>query len=122
MICPKCKKTIKDGAKFCGFCGKKFTPVPKPAPLPPPVPTPVSTPVVQETVVVAPKPTVNDENVAKCPKCGSTSLQAQKEGVKVGRAVAGALLVGPLGLAAGAIGANNVQVVCLKCGHKFKPR
>ncbi len=23
MICPKCKKTIKDSAKICGYCGAK---------------------------------------------------------------------------------------------------
>lgn len=111
MICPKCKKTLKDGSKFCGYCGKKFNTPPKPA-----VPAPVAKPTLTPAATVK-----TDENVAKCPKCGSTSLQASTKGVSVGKAVTGALLVGPLGLAAGAIGMNDTRVVCLNCGNKFTP-
>lgn len=60
------------------------------------------------------------ENVAKCPKCGSTSLSAQKKGFGIGKAVVGASLAGPLGLMAGNVNAKKVWVTCLKCGKKFK--
>lgn len=65
---------------------------------------------------------------AKCPKCGSTSLQAQKKGyglVKGGLgALAGAVSVGIVGAAVGTgvgnIGRKKVWVTCLNCGHRFK--
>lgn len=59
------------------------------------------------------------ENVARCPKCGSASLTANKKGFGVGKAVVGAGLFGPIGLAAGNIGAQKVRVTCLNCGHQF---
>ena len=118
MECPKCKKTIKNNSKFCGYCGKKFSvpaksveAVSKPAPV-------VSVPARQPAYTAPPV----QDNVAKCPKCGSISLQARKKGVSVGKAVTGALLVGPLGLAAGGIGMNQVEIVCLNCGNVFKAK
>ncbi len=60
--------------------------------------------------------------VACCPKCGSTSLSANKKGFGVGKAVAGMFLTGGLaGAVAGGIGANKIEVTCLNCGHKFRP-
>ncbi|MDR2022066.1 MAG: zinc ribbon domain-containing protein [Hungatella sp.] len=59
-------------------------------------------------------------SMAKCPRCGSTSLSGNKKGFGIGKAVIGAALVGPLGLVAGNVGAKKVQVTCLKCGKKFK--
>lgn len=58
--------------------------------------------------------------MAKCPRCGSTSLSGNKKGFGIGKAVVGAALIGPLGLVAGNIGAHKVQVTCLNCGKKFK--
>jgi Oxygen-sensitive ribonucleoside-triphosphate reductase len=57
--------------------------------------------------------------VPRCPKCGSTSITVMKKGFGVGKAAAGALLLGPIGIAAGGLGANKVQRVCVNCGHKF---
>ena len=59
-------------------------------------------------------------SMAKCPRCGSTSLSGNKKGFGIGKAVVGAALIGPLGLVAGNIGAHKVQVTCLNCGKKFK--
>ncbi len=106
MKFPKCKRDIKDSSKFCGYCGNKFkTTANQAAPTPAPSVQPVQP---------------LESNVAKCPKCGSTSLQARKKGISVGKSVAGALLVGPLGLAAGGIGMNKTEIVCLNCGNVFK--
>ena len=66
--------------------------------------------------------------VACCPKCGSTSLSANKKGFGVvkgglGAAAAGALTGGIgaiVGLGAGNIGAKKVWVTCLNCGHRWK--
>lgn len=60
------------------------------------------------------------KSIAKCPKCGSTSLAANKKGFGVGKAVIGGSIAGPLGLVAGNIGAKKVNVTCLNCGKKFK--
>lgn len=69
----------------------------------------------------------NKQNgVACCPKCGSTSLSANKKGFGIGKAVLGASAsmlvpgVGIIGAAAGNIGAKKVWVTCLNCGHRWK--
>ncbi|MEW4411282.1 zinc ribbon domain-containing protein [Clostridium sp. AN503] len=60
------------------------------------------------------------DSMARCPRCGSTSLAGNKKGFGIGKAVVGAALVGPIGLVAGNLGAKKVLVTCLKCGKKFK--
>lgn len=60
------------------------------------------------------------EGTACCPKCGSTSLSANKKGFGIGKAVAGTFAVGPIGLVVGNIGAKKVWVTCLNCGHRWK--
>ncbi|MES2265578.1 MAG: hypothetical protein V4520_02380 [Bacteroidota bacterium] len=57
----------------------------------------------------------------KCPKCASNQLTANKKGFSGGKAVAGALLTGGIGLLAGTIGSNKVIITCLNCGNQFKP-
>lgn len=59
------------------------------------------------------------DNEARCPKCGSSSISADKKGFGVGKAVIGAAVAGPLGMAAGNIGAKKVRVTCLKCGNQW---
>ena len=62
-----------------------------------------------------------DNNQAICPRCGSTSLSANKKGFGMGKAVVGTLAFGVIGGAlAGSIGAKKIEVICLKCGKKFK--
>ncbi len=57
----------------------------------------------------------------KCPKCGSNQLTANKKGFSGGKAVAGAVLTGGIGILAGTIGSNKVKITCLACGKTFKP-
>ena len=54
-----------------------------------------------------------------CPKCGSDQLSANKKGFGVGKAVAGAVLTGGVGLLAGFIGSRKIYVTCLACGHQW---
>lgn len=61
-----------------------------------------------------------NDAMAKCPRCGSTSLAANKKGFGIGKAVIGASIIGPWGLIAGNLGAKKVQVTCLKCKKRFK--
>ena len=63
---------------------------------------------------------VQDDNVARCPKCGSTSLTANKKGFSATKGVIG-LAVSPLaGAVVGSTGKNKVIVTCLRCGHQWK--
>lgn len=55
-----------------------------------------------------------------CPNCGSRELHAEHKGFSGGKALAGALLTGGIGLLAGTIGSKDMQISCLKCAHKFK--
>ena len=59
--------------------------------------------------------------IACCPKCGSTSLSANKQGYGIGKGLIGAkLLDDSIGLIAGNINSRKVHVTCLNCGHKWK--
>ena len=60
------------------------------------------------------------DSMAKCPRCGSTSLSGNKKGYGIGKGIVGAAVFGPLGLVAGNLGAKKVNVTCMKCGKKFK--
>lgn len=60
-----------------------------------------------------------EEDKLYCPNCGSSQLVANKKGFGAGKAVAGALLTGGVGLLAGFIGSGKVKVTCLKCGCKW---
>lgn len=105
MKCPSCNKDISDKAKFCGFCGTK-----------------INGNEVLKSTNQAPvtRQTESSKNVARCPRCGSTSLTVEKKGFSYGKAAAGVVLTGGIGLLAGGIGANKQFVICMKCGHKFK--
>ena len=66
---------------------------------------------------------ISDKNFymkAKCPRCGSTSLSANKKGFGIGKALVGAALFGPFGLICGNLGARKVWVTCMHCGKRFK--
>lgn len=58
----------------------------------------------------------------RCPKCHSTQIAPMKRGFKLGRAVVGGVIGGGVlgGAIIGGIGANKVELVCLKCGRKFR--
>lgn len=125
MICPKCKKEIRESAKVCGYCGTKVQKQPAPAAAMPKVPDvkPLSAfSVAKKTAPAAPAAApvpvaVPTANQARCKYCGSTSLQAMKKGVSAGKLLAGAIIAGPVGMAVGAAGMNDTKIVCLNCGQ-----
>ena len=55
-----------------------------------------------------------------CPKCGSDQITADQKGFSGGKALAGAVLTGGIGLLAGTIGSKEVIITCLKCGNQWK--
>jgi tellurium resistance protein TerD len=54
-----------------------------------------------------------------CPECGSEQITTNKKGFGVGKAVAGGVLAGGVGLLAGFFGSRKIQVTCLKCSHSW---
>lgn len=88
--CPECGKEISDKAESCPNCGN---------------------PIHQQT---------QKEEYLCCPKCGSRELHAEHKGFSGGKALAGALITGGIGLLAGTIGSRDTLITCLKCGNMFK--
>lgn len=97
--CPFCAEEIKSEAIKCKHCGEMLS---------------------QNEKQLAPQ-NKDDQKKVCCPMCGSDQLSSQKKGFGFGKAVAGGLLTGGVGLLAGFIGKNNIQITCLKCGHCFQP-
>jgi DNA-directed RNA polymerase subunit RPC12/RpoP len=91
--CPECGKQISDKALACPNCGNPMNQQP------------------QQN---------QQEEYLCCPRCGSREIHAERKGFSGGKALAGALITGGIGLLAGTIGSNNTQITCLKCGYKFK--
>jgi translation initiation factor IF-1 len=56
-----------------------------------------------------------------CPHCGSDDLAVHgRKGFSTGKALVGAILVGPLGVAAGGLGHQNIRLTCSKCGYGWE--
>ncbi len=55
----------------------------------------------------------------RCPKCKSNQIHFEKKGYGIGKGLVGLVALGPLGLAAGAIGKDKLLSICIKCGHKW---
>ncbi len=62
----------------------------------------------------------NENGEVCCPKCRSTQIVANKKGFGLGKAAAGGLILGPVGLLGGLIGSGKIVVTCLKCGNTWK--
>lgn len=62
----------------------------------------------------------NENGEVCCPMCKSPQIVANKKGFGLGKAAAGGLLLGPVGLLGGIIGSGKIVVTCLKCGYKWK--
>jgi tellurium resistance protein TerD len=57
-----------------------------------------------------------------CPECGSPSVNIRSKGFSGGKAVAGLVLLGPVGLLGGLHGRKNIELLCATCGHKWTRR
>ena len=88
--CSECGKQISDKAVSCPNCGN---------------------PINQQ---------IQHEEYLCCPRCLSRELHAEHKGFSGGKALAGAIVTGGIGLLAGTIGSKDTQITCLKCGNKFK--
>lgn len=61
----------------------------------------------------------SNDDLPRCPNCGSRSIATVKKGYSAGTGCCGAILLGPLGLLCGAAKSNQLHNVCQKCGHKW---
>lgn len=62
-------------------------------------------------------------NNTRCPRCHIGFLSSESErvgGFSGGKAVLGAVIAGPIGLAAGALGKKKVTYVCGSCGYRVE--
>ena len=91
ISCPECGKQISDKAVSCPNCGNPIN-----------------------------LQTSQQEEYLCCPKCASRELHAEHKGFSGGKALAGVLVTGGIGLLAGTIGSRETQITCLKCGNRFK--
>jgi tellurium resistance protein TerD len=55
----------------------------------------------------------------KCPICDSMSIAIGQKGFSLGKAAAGGILLGPLGLLGGLIGRKKIEIVCQACEYKW---
>ena len=64
-----------------------------------------------------------DYNYKPCPKCGMGYLKAIGErtgGFSGGKAALGAVIAGPIGLAAGVLGKKKTTYQCSRCGYTIE--
>lgn len=62
----------------------------------------------------------DDNKIVRCPKCGSTSITANKKGLSLAKGAAGVFVAGAIGVVAAGHGKNKVIITCLNCGHQWK--
>ena len=100
--CPECGKEISDRASSCPNCGY-----------------PICVSEDNNTANTNQNQQLQEEYLV-CPYCNSKELHAEQKGFSGGKAIAGGLLLGGVGLLAGAVGSKDVMITCLKCGKSFK--
>lgn len=60
------------------------------------------------------------KNLAKCPKCKSTSISYDTKKLSLGRALVGDMIAGAPGAILGGLSSKKGYAVCLKCGKRWK--
>lgn len=61
------------------------------------------------------------EEIPYCPKCHSTSVTLTDKKLSIGKALVGGILAGEVGAVLGGLSSKKVILVCMNCGHKWKP-
>jgi len=111
MKCPECGNKISDKAEFCIQCGCPISSISE-------LKVQHEQLKVQGKILKQQKKEFN--SMAKCPRCGSTSLSGNKKGFGLMKGAIGVTFAGPVGILAAGIGKNKVKVTCIKCGKQFK--
>lgn len=55
-----------------------------------------------------------------CPYCLGEKLMYGEAGFSGGKALVGSVLAGPIGVLAGTLGKNDLQISCMECGSRFE--
>ncbi len=98
--CPACNKFTSGNRLDCLACGSSLVP--------------------QSALPIQKIKSQQDSSAAlSCPKCQSTSLSGNKKGFGLGKAVAGGLLIGGIGLLSGFFGSRKIEITCMQCGHTW---
>jgi len=58
----------------------------------------------------------------RCPRCGNQQVYGASRGYSGSSGALGCLLIGPLGLLLGLLGAGRPTITCMQCGHRWKIR
>ena len=111
--CPECGKQISDKAKSCPNCGMSINDVP------------------DDNLITTYEDMIDDDindsfkeaddDYLVCPNCGSRKLHIGQKGFSIGKAVAGAVAFGGIGILAGTIGSKKIKATCLECGTTATP-
>lgn len=100
MKCARCGHEINPHAVRCEWCARGAAE------------TPVSGPADRGESGDAP---------VRCPVCGSAQISAVRRGYDPGCGCLGVLLFSWIGLLLGFLGADRVDMVCLRCGNRWEP-
>ncbi len=97
--CQYCGRQIDAGAAKCPYCGEVFNPCHREYKQ---NPNAFNFSPKDQAKIDARRRVMENKaaGIACCPKCGSTSLTANKKGFGIGKAVIGASVAGPIGLVA----------------------
>jgi len=105
MECEICKNIYDDSAEYCPECG-----MPNPA---------FKKELIEQSVEDIPIDTIPDDITLCCPNCKSRQIVPFKKGFSTGKALAGGLAFGVMGMLAGNIGASDEVFICQNCREKF---
>ena len=105
-VCPVCGYNKNISPNYCGKCKSNLSELS----------------MKQETKNDTKSNKTDDNDEVRCPSCQSNQFTVSKKGFSAGKAVAGAVLLGPLGIAGGLIGSDDIVITCLKCGQKWSPK
>jgi|SRR5690625_585511 len=59
------------------------------------------------------------QSLPTCPQCNSSNIVANKKGYGAIKGLAGAVVVGPLGLLGGFHKSRSLRITCLNCSHSW---
>jgi len=117
--CPFCGESVLATMKKCKHCGEFLKEKKPELEKPSPKEHSITTSQTQSSASPQTAPSSSHRH-ARCPKCGSTSIQAVKKGFGGGKGCVGYLITGLPGLLCGLCGANKMSSVCMQCGYKWK--